>query len=180
MNFLAYDRPNDTVYAATDLGVFFMQHDNKVWTKLGDNLPNTATEDLKIQASSGKLYVGTFGRGTWRIPLVAGTPRYNPQVRHRPGRALEPGQRHGPRGGRDDAAEELDTKLIARRSSAGDEPVRRPRRAEGADRLLRAEEDQHRAARRSCTRRSTRSRPRTPAERPRGSRRPGSPAFHSR
>ena len=80
MNFLAYDRPNDTVYAATDLGVFFMQNDNKVWTKLGDNLPNTATEDLKIQASSGKLYVGTFGRGTWRIPLVAGTQRYNPQV----------------------------------------------------------------------------------------------------
>jgi hypothetical protein len=57
-----------------------MQDDNKVWTKLGDNLPNTATEDLKIQASSGKLYVGTFGRGTWRIPLVAGTQRYNPQV----------------------------------------------------------------------------------------------------
>ena len=80
VNFLAYDRPNDTVYAATDLGVFFMQHDNKVWTKLGDNLPNTATEDLKIQASAGKLYVGTFGRGTWRIPLVPGTPRYNAQV----------------------------------------------------------------------------------------------------
>ena len=80
VNFLAYDRPNDTVYAATDLGVFFMQHDNKVWTKLGNNLPNTATEDLKIQASAGKLYVGTFGRGTWRIPLVPGTPRYNAQV----------------------------------------------------------------------------------------------------
>ena len=71
VNFLAYDRPNDTLYAATDLGVFFMQNDDAVWTKLGDNLPNTATEDLKIQASNGMLYVGTFGRGTWRIPLVA-------------------------------------------------------------------------------------------------------------
>ena len=80
VNGLAYDRPADTLYAATDLGVFFMQGDTKVWTKLGDNLPNTATEDVKLQASSGKLYVGTFGRGTWRIPLVAGTPRYNPQV----------------------------------------------------------------------------------------------------
>jgi len=80
VNFLAYDRPNDTVYAATDLGVYFMQNDDKVWFKLGDNLPNTATEDVKIQSSSGKLYVATFGRGTWRIPLVAGTPRYNPQV----------------------------------------------------------------------------------------------------
>src|SRR5262245_65102370 len=57
-----------------------MQTADKEWFKLGDNLPNTATEDLKIQASSGKIYVGTFGRGTYRIPLVAGTPRYNPQV----------------------------------------------------------------------------------------------------
>src|SRR5262249_15331257 len=79
-NFLAYDRPNDTLDAATDLGVYFLQGDSKVWTTLGDNLPNTATEDLKIQASSGQIYVATFGRGTWRIPLVAGTPRYNPQV----------------------------------------------------------------------------------------------------
>jgi hypothetical protein len=80
VNFLAYDRPNDTLYAATDLGVYFMQGDTKVWTQLGDNLPNTATEDLRIQASSGEIYVATFGRGTWRIPLVPGTPRYNPQV----------------------------------------------------------------------------------------------------
>src|SRR4051812_36493132 len=78
VNFLAYDGAADTVYAATDLGVFFMQDDNKVWTRLGNNLPNTATEDLKT--SSGKLYVGTFGRGTYRIPLIPGSARYNPQV----------------------------------------------------------------------------------------------------
>src|SRR5262249_20526071 len=35
---------------------------------------------LKIQASSGKLYVASFGRGTWRIPLVPGTERYSAQV----------------------------------------------------------------------------------------------------
>ncbi len=73
VNFLAYDRGNDTLYAATDFGVFFTQSGDKKWTKLGANLPNTATEDLKVQAESGKLYVATFGRGTWRIPLVAGT-----------------------------------------------------------------------------------------------------------
>ena len=50
VNMIAYDQANDTLYAATDLGVYFMQNDTKVWTKLGDNLPNTATEDLKIQA----------------------------------------------------------------------------------------------------------------------------------
>jgi hypothetical protein len=61
---------NGTLYAATDFGVFFEQSGDKKWTKLGANLPNTATEDLKIQASSGELYVATFGRGTWRIPLV--------------------------------------------------------------------------------------------------------------
>ena len=73
VNFLAYDRSNDTLYAATDLGVFFMQNDVPVWSKLGDNLPNTATEDLKIQAASSLLYAGTFGRGTWRIPLAGNT-----------------------------------------------------------------------------------------------------------
>ena len=31
VNFLAYDRSNDTIYAATDLGVFFMQGDTKDW-----------------------------------------------------------------------------------------------------------------------------------------------------
>jgi hypothetical protein len=74
-NFLAYDQSTDVLYAATDLGVFFTDK-HKKWTKLGANLPNTATEDLKIQASSGDLYVGTFGRGTWRIPLVAGRPHH--------------------------------------------------------------------------------------------------------
>jgi hypothetical protein len=73
VNMLAYDQPNNTIYAATDLGVFYMQNDNKVWSKLGGNLPNTATEDLKIQDSTHQLYVGTFGRGTWRIPLVPGS-----------------------------------------------------------------------------------------------------------
>jgi hypothetical protein len=80
VNGLAYDRAADTIYAATDLGVFFMQNDDKVWTKLGDNLPNTATEDVKIQAATGKLYVATFGRGTWRIPLIPGSPRNDPEV----------------------------------------------------------------------------------------------------
>jgi hypothetical protein len=80
VNMLAYDQANDTLYAATDFGVFFMQNDSKVWQKLGDNLPNTATEDVKLQASSGELYVATFGRGTWRIPLVAGSPRYDKQA----------------------------------------------------------------------------------------------------
>ena len=50
-----------------------MRNDSKVWTQLGNNLPNTSTEDLKIQSSSGQIYVGTFGRGTWRIPLVPAT-----------------------------------------------------------------------------------------------------------
>jgi hypothetical protein len=73
VNFLAYDRGNATLYAATDFGVFVTQSgDKRRWKKLGANLPNTATEDLKIQAESGELYVATFGRGTWRIPLVAG------------------------------------------------------------------------------------------------------------
>ena len=89
VNFLAYDRPNDTVYAATDLGVFFMQDDNKVWTKLGDNLPNTATEDLKIQASSGKLYVGDLRPRHLPDPARPGLGPLQPAGADRPVGALE-------------------------------------------------------------------------------------------
>ena len=80
VNAIAYDRPNGTLYAASDLGVFYMQNDDKVWQRLGSNLPSTATEDVKIQASSQQLYVSTFGRGVWRIPLVPGTAPYNKQA----------------------------------------------------------------------------------------------------
>ena len=115
VNFLAYDRPNDTVYAATDLGVFFMQHDNKVWTKLGDNLPNTATEDLKIQASSGQALRRHLRPRHLADPARRGRAALQPAGGHRPGRALEPGHRHGPCGGRDDAAEQLDHRSCRRR-----------------------------------------------------------------
>jgi hypothetical protein len=80
VNAIAYDRPNGTLYAATDLGVFYMQNDDKNWQRLGTNLPATAMEDVKVQASSQQLYVATFGRGVWRIPLVSGTPPYNKQA----------------------------------------------------------------------------------------------------
>jgi hypothetical protein len=33
-----------------------------------------------VQSSSQQLYVATFGRGVWRIPLVAGTAPYNKQA----------------------------------------------------------------------------------------------------
>ena len=122
MNFLAYDRAADTVYAATDLGVYFMQDDNKVWTRLGDNLPNTATEDLKM--SSGKLYVGTFGRGTYRIPLIRGLCPLQPAGADRSVGAVEPGHRHGPLGGRDDATQQLDHEALQVHAWRR-EPVRR-------------------------------------------------------
>jgi hypothetical protein len=77
VNAIAYDRANGTLYAAGDLGVFYMQADDKVWQRLGTNLPNTATEDVKIQTSSHQLYVSTFGRGVWRTPLVPGTAPFD-------------------------------------------------------------------------------------------------------
>jgi hypothetical protein len=37
-------------------------------------------EDVKVQSSSQQLYVASFGRGVWRIPLVSGTAPYNKQA----------------------------------------------------------------------------------------------------
>ena len=52
VNAITYDRANGTIYAATDLGVFYMQNDDENRLRLGSNLPATAMEDVKTQASS--------------------------------------------------------------------------------------------------------------------------------
>ena len=70
VNGIAYDKAHEVLYAASDLGVFFVKADHKKWKRLGDNLPAAPTEDVKLQTSGGLLYVATFGRGIWKIPLV--------------------------------------------------------------------------------------------------------------
>ncbi|MFF4775826.1 WD40/YVTN/BNR-like repeat-containing protein [Microtetraspora fusca] len=66
---LAYDQPNDQLYAATDFGVFYNKNGKKNWKRFGNGLPNTPVLDIKITGDGKTLYAATFGRSVWQIPL---------------------------------------------------------------------------------------------------------------
>lgn len=41
---------------------------NAVWTRVGQRLPNAVIRDMGYDATDDVLYVGTYGRGVWKIP----------------------------------------------------------------------------------------------------------------
>ena len=52
---------------ATDLGVLYRATPTSTWTRLGGTtLPVTVAMDLHL-GPDGNIYVGTHGRGIWRI-----------------------------------------------------------------------------------------------------------------
>lgn len=83
-NAVAVD-PNDanTVYVATDVGVFATQAittcaTTQCWSVMGTGLPNAPVVTLTVGAAlptgdgrTGMLRVGTYGRGIWSMPLLA-------------------------------------------------------------------------------------------------------------
>jgi len=53
--------------AATDIGVFMSSNYGANWVELANGLPNTVAMHLDFNESSGKIRIGTHGRGTWEI-----------------------------------------------------------------------------------------------------------------
>ncbi|QTD37355.1 PKD domain-containing protein [Polaribacter batillariae] len=73
---VVYDDDNkNTMYLSTETGVYYRDDNDSDWTKYGIGLPNVRANDLEIQHNSSTLFVGTWGRGVWRIPLkgISGT-----------------------------------------------------------------------------------------------------------
>ncbi len=52
---------------ATDVGVFITNNYGTNWTELAEGLPNTVAMHLDYNYMSGKIRLGTHGRGTWEI-----------------------------------------------------------------------------------------------------------------
>ncbi len=68
-------------YVATDVGIFMTQNGGGAWSNVTLNLP--PTQDFDMHYANGYLYVGTFGRGAWRIavtPPLAGLTLSSPSV----------------------------------------------------------------------------------------------------
>ncbi len=52
---------------ASDIGVFMTSNNGTNWTELATGLPNTIAMHLDYNQASGKLRIGTHGRGTWEL-----------------------------------------------------------------------------------------------------------------
>jgi len=63
----------NTLYVATDIGVFSTSDGGASWSPLGTGLPIVPVTALTLQAASRVLTAGTYGRGTWELSLGSGT-----------------------------------------------------------------------------------------------------------
>jgi len=59
---------NGTLVVATDLGVAVRAGGTTTWKRLGTGIPLTVATD--VESFQGSIYVATFGRGLYRIPLA--------------------------------------------------------------------------------------------------------------
>jgi photosystem II stability/assembly factor-like uncharacterized protein len=76
---VALDDADNLIVAATDLGVYYLRDPADLplaptsWHGLGTLLPQTPDMDLKIDGTGTNLFVGTFGRGIYYLPLPKDT-----------------------------------------------------------------------------------------------------------
>jgi len=66
---LKTDENNETLFVGTELGVYWKNNTMTNWEKLGTDLPNVIVNDLRINYADQELYIGTFGRGMWKIDV---------------------------------------------------------------------------------------------------------------
>jgi photosystem II stability/assembly factor-like uncharacterized protein len=59
----------DTIYVASDAGVFVSQDAGGTWSNLNRNLPNVMVVDLVYDAGSHTLSAGTYGRSIWQLAI---------------------------------------------------------------------------------------------------------------
>lgn len=67
------DLTNNTLYVATDVGVFVTTNGGAGWSELASGLPQVECTSLKLDNTARVLRVGTHGRGDWDLQL-AGLP----------------------------------------------------------------------------------------------------------
>jgi hypothetical protein len=63
----------NTIYLASDTGVYVTSNGGTSWEVLGTNLPNVVVQDIMVVASTRLLRVVTHGRGAWDLTLPLGS-----------------------------------------------------------------------------------------------------------
>ncbi|HLY41244.1 MAG TPA: choice-of-anchor D domain-containing protein [Terracidiphilus sp.] len=59
----------NTIYLATDTGVYVTSNGGTNWEVLGSNLPNVVVQDIQVVPATRLLRVITHGRGAWDLTL---------------------------------------------------------------------------------------------------------------
>jgi hypothetical protein len=63
------DPSRNTIFAATDLGVYRTTDGGAHWSLFGSHLPQVSVTDLYIPPDGSFLRIATYGRGVWEISL---------------------------------------------------------------------------------------------------------------
>ncbi len=66
---LAYDQALNELFAAEDLGLFYLKNGKRNWTRLGTGLPNAPVLDVKLSGDGHTIFAATFGRSVWKLAL---------------------------------------------------------------------------------------------------------------
>ena len=63
------DPTGRTLYAATDLGVYWTRDGGDSWTLFGAGLPNVSVRSLYVSPEGEFMRIATYGRGVWEVDL---------------------------------------------------------------------------------------------------------------
>ena len=63
----------DGLYLGMDYGIYYIDNTFTDWQPYNNLLPNVMVNELEINNVTNMLYAGTYGRGLWVSPVVAGT-----------------------------------------------------------------------------------------------------------
>ena len=70
---LKQNQSSETLFLATEIGVYFSLNGGTNWNRLGNGLPNVDIRDLEIHYTNDKLVAASYGRGLWEISIAKST-----------------------------------------------------------------------------------------------------------
>jgi hypothetical protein len=61
------DPTDQTIYAGTDVGVFWSTDAGQTWRRYGDNLPQVRVQDMFVAQNGSLIRAAMYGRDVWEI-----------------------------------------------------------------------------------------------------------------
>jgi photosystem II stability/assembly factor-like uncharacterized protein len=68
-NELYYDKIGNTLYLATDVGLYYYDTDEELWYNIINNGPSTYILQIRFNYAINKIRIGTHGRGIWQADI---------------------------------------------------------------------------------------------------------------